>query len=704
MREPTGPGPLRLAAVAVTAFALPLGVYLLLHSRLALPWILLPVGLTVAVRMLDQRYGRRHPWLGGLSSLVVVAFGAMLVSCIVITPYSAYRVWFESVRLGTPRGAVSTVFVLAAGFFSSLLSPTLLTMGVAWTLVVLGLTVLYLLAVILPSPFVFLLILLLMAGSLAILAARTRGIGSGRASQPILLLAAALTLAFVFAGDRQPQGSRIIDQAIYPGIRNLVVSLFPGFPLVYEIPGYGYSFNQKQLGGRPTLSDNPIFTVEGTPGEALYLRTRVFDYYNGRSWKISIPEYEAVLGRAGRRLFSSRFSGEPNLRITLAVDFYNSLPHTLDTWHIGFAREMPGISQGNPGVGYLMEPPLQFGDTILVNHGQEPAGLLPRGLPTGSGGLPANQQARYRQLPEELPEDVRLLAARLARGEQSPEAVLGSIQRYLAANYVYNLNPREPREPRDFVEGFLFGGDFSGYCVHFASSFIILARLNGIPARYATGFLVYIPDSTSRATVTGMAAHAWPEVWLEDRGWVAWEATTAVDPAAYRRTPGSLIYEFRMARDPLTSRQIAGLMGSRVEEAVVTADAGSPPPAGQAGPPLPRLALPAGAALLFLLAAWLRRDALRAFLAGRQGRLDYRLDRTLRRMRRAGLPDPRASGWLAWFRALEGRLPPAQRRIASLRATVLAQAYGRQAAVRDSATLLRQLEQLARELPRAPNR
>ena len=584
------------------ALAIPIGVRHLLHSRLPLPWVLLPVALTVAARLLDHRFGRSRPWMGALSSLATFGFAAMLIGLVVITPYSAYRVWFDSVLLGSPRGAVSNVFVLATAFFSSLLSPALLTMGPAWTLLVLGLSVLYLLGMILPSPLVFLVILAGAAGSLALLAARTRGIGSGRASFTILLFLLSVGLAFLLAGDRRPQGSRLIDRVVYPGLRDLAVSVFPGFPLVYEIPGYGYSFNEKRLGGRPALSDNPIFTVEGRPGETLYLRTRIFDLYDGRSWKAALPEFEFPRLRAAWRVFSSRFSGEHNLRLTLEADFYNSLPHTLDTYHVnlaGGAGEGPGrgpsagprlIPQGDLETGYRLEPPLQHGDTILVAHGEVPPGAFPRRSPWNAPPadpleLSVSQRAAYLQLPEELPVELRRLAWRLAGGRTEPQEVLRSIQRFLESNYIYNLNPREPRQARDFVAGFLFGGDSSGYCVHFASSLIVLARLNGIPARYATGFLAIIPSTTNRATVTGMAAHAWPEVWLEGRGWVTWEATTAVDPTAWQRTAGELIYNYHLASDPLTARQIASLMGAP-EGTALMGEGGAPPrPPPRRGPP-----------------------------------------------------------------------------------------------------------------------
>lgn len=70
-----------------------------------------------------------------------------------------------------------------------------------------------------------------------------------------------------------------------------------------------------------------------------------------------------------------------------------------------------------------------------------------------------------------------------------------------------------------------------GFCQQFASTFAILARTLGIPSRVAVGFTpgvaVEEPDAEGIVTyeVRGRQAHAWPEVYLPDLGWVAFEPT-----------------------------------------------------------------------------------------------------------------------------------------------------------------------------------
>jgi hypothetical protein len=97
--------------------------------------------------------------------------------------------------------------------------------------------------------------------------------------------------------------------------------------------------------------------------------------------------------------------------------------------------------------------------------------------------------------------------------------------------------------------------------------------LNGIPARYATGFLVALPageppfgpaPEPGHAVVSGLSAHAWPEVWLQERGWTVWEATTAVNPAYYERRGAELRYEYGLAENRLTDRQLREILGRPV--------------------------------------------------------------------------------------------------------------------------------------------
>jgi transglutaminase-like putative cysteine protease len=93
----------------------------------------------------------------------------------------------------------------------------------------------------------------------------------------------------------------------------------------------------------------------------------------------------------------------------------------------------------------------------------------------------------------------------------------------------------------DYLYQFLFELR-RGYCQQFATAFALLARLEGIPTRVAVGFLPgerNLEDDSF--DVTGAHTHAWPEVYLEDYGWVRF------DPTPRLQSP-----EPRYTRPPLT--------------------------------------------------------------------------------------------------------------------------------------------------------
>ena len=65
-----------------------------------------------------------------------------------------------------------------------------------------------------------------------------------------------------------------------------------------------------------------------------------------------------------------------------------------------------------------------------------------------------------------------------------------------------------------------------GYCDYYATAFVVLARLAGLPARFATGYAVGTWDGYNQVwIVTEAEAHSWPEVLFPDYGWIPFEPT-----------------------------------------------------------------------------------------------------------------------------------------------------------------------------------
>jgi transglutaminase-like putative cysteine protease len=87
-----------------------------------------------------------------------------------------------------------------------------------------------------------------------------------------------------------------------------------------------------------------------------------------------------------------------------------------------------------------------------------------------------------------------------------------------------------PRLGINPVDEFLFTTR-AGFCEHYASSFVVLMRAAGIPARVVTGYQGGELNSVGNYLIVRQAdAHAWAEVWLRDTGWSRVDPTAAVSP------------------------------------------------------------------------------------------------------------------------------------------------------------------------------
>ena len=147
---------------------------------------------------------------------------------------------------------------------------------------------------------------------------------------------------------------------------------------------------------------------------------------------------------------------------------------------------------------------------------------------------PQQPPNRYLQLPSSLPNRVVDLAASVSKEGKTPYDKVVLLRDYLRSTYRYSNRPDLTlKQSDDFVEGFLFEIK-EGYCDYFSTSLVVLARSQGIPARWVKGFApgsltnVGVQNGESRTVyqVTNADAHSWAEIYFgEDYGWVTFEAT-----------------------------------------------------------------------------------------------------------------------------------------------------------------------------------
>ncbi|MBL8088107.1 MAG: hypothetical protein JNM85_08585 [Chthonomonas sp.] len=138
---------------------------------------------------------------------------------------------------------------------------------------------------------------------------------------------------------------------------------------------------------------------------------------------------------------------------------------------------------------------------------------------------PLNNQSIFYDVTWVSPE-VRSLALEITDGATADAEKAERIMQYIGDNCRYSLNAPAVPTGKNVVDHFLFDSKL-GYCDLFASAFASLARAAGLPTRIATGLLMRDPQRDERGyyTVKDSDYHMWAEVYFEEIGWVAFDAT-----------------------------------------------------------------------------------------------------------------------------------------------------------------------------------
>ena len=106
-----------------------------------------------------------------------------------------------------------------------------------------------------------------------------------------------------------------------------------------------------------------------------------------------------------------------------------------------------------------------------------------------------------------------------------------AVSEYVSKLCPYDEKTSYPPDDQDFVVWFMTQSK-TGYCVHYATTAVILLRMLGVPARYVTGYMVDTLNNGYEKDVLTDDAHAWFEVFLPEFGWVMGDATPGNSYAA----------------------------------------------------------------------------------------------------------------------------------------------------------------------------
>ena len=125
---------------------------------------------------------------------------------------------------------------------------------------------------------------------------------------------------------------------------------------------------------------------------------------------------------------------------------------------------------------------------------------------------------------------VESLARDITGTETTRLGQVTALQSYLRNTSEFAYDTSVDPSGSDAVSTFL--DDRRGYCIHFATTMVIMARTLDIPARMGHGFLGGTATDAGTYVVQGGDAHVWPEIWFPEQGWVRFEPTPAVQTGA----------------------------------------------------------------------------------------------------------------------------------------------------------------------------
>ena len=298
---------------------------------------------------------------------------------------------------------------------------------------------------------------------------------------------------------------------------------FPRFPPLWHVPiasdqGVTGISDRMSPGDIAELSQSSalafriIADLKQLPAQhELYWRAMVLDEYDGTTWTSHVSnQYRFQINRQNIDSQGIRYQ-------YLAAD-------QRQKWVTGLEKTIPLERRLNLHQDYSITP------NRLVQRNQ-PISLLWVGQDFNNVNLELNdvQKKRYTLYPKNLDQQAQALAKRLFDQSQSDpnRYVENVIQWYRQQQFKYSLQPGRLGNHR--VDEFLFKNK-EGFCEHYASSFVMLMRYVGIPARVVVGYQggQAAPNEQSWE-VRQLDAHAWTEVFLNQQ-WIRVDPTSIIAP------------------------------------------------------------------------------------------------------------------------------------------------------------------------------
>ncbi len=276
---------------------------------------------------------------------------------------------------------------------------------------------------------------------------------------------------------------------------------------------------QQLIGAGPELGDEVVMAVtvsDPAPTDGRYYwRSSTYDIYIGRGWETSPIDSNTYNAFAQLTTIDS----ESRL-ITQTVQLARA-----GAGPVYFSGDLVSIDQDITRAWRQEDDPFAaYTDVNAYEATSQMRTHSPDVLRQAGDNYPAYIAERYLQEADSVTQRTRDLALEITAGLETPYDKARALEAYVKA-YEYTLDLPAPPPGVDIADYFLFDLK-KGYCDYYASSFVVMARSVGIPARLVGGYLPGELDAeTGQIIITADRAHSWAEVYFPGAGWVEFEPT-----------------------------------------------------------------------------------------------------------------------------------------------------------------------------------
>ena len=244
-----------------------------------------------------------------------------------------------------------------------------------------------------------------------------------------------------------------------------------------------------------------------------YWRSSALPDFDGTTWGLPERELRSVDGPLTAPVDSLV---ENRQQITIGALGGTLVPAAPDPFEASGPDDLRFVAETSTLV--TVDGDLQTDDTIAIVSAAPV--LDPARLAAATSA--ASPDPIHTDLPGDLPDVVAATARQVTDGATSTYDAALRLQMWFQNEFEYSLEVR-PGHGNSAIEGFL--RDRVGYCEQFAGTYAAMLRTLGIPTRVAVGFTSGVALGDGEYSVLGRNAHAWPEVWFDDIGWIAFEPT-----------------------------------------------------------------------------------------------------------------------------------------------------------------------------------